>query len=67
MEESSDLPSDPSELQVVIEEAESRLASLQEKMAEEASKLERYKVSTLSLSLSLSLSPSQPHTPLHTY
>ena len=47
MEESSELPSDPVELQTVIEEAESQLATLQEKMAEEASKLERYKVCCL--------------------
>ena len=45
MEDSSGLPSDPAELQTVIEEAETQLASLQEKMAEETSKLERYKVS----------------------
>ena len=44
MEDSGDLPSDPTELQTVIEEAESRLATLQEKVAQETCKLERYKV-----------------------
>ena len=44
MEDSSGLPSDPEELQTVIEEAESRLATLQDKVAQENSKMERYKV-----------------------
>jgi ubiquitin carboxyl-terminal hydrolase L5 len=47
MEDSSGLPSDPAELQTVIEEAETQLASLQEKMAEETSKLERYKLENI--------------------
>ena len=44
MEDSTELPSDPEQLQVVIEEAESQLAVLQTKIAEEDSKMERYKV-----------------------
>ena len=44
MEDSGGLPSDVEELQTVIEEEESRLATLREKMAQENSKRERYKV-----------------------
>ena len=44
MEDSGGLPSDVEELQTVIEEEESRLATLREKMAQESSKRERYKV-----------------------
>ena len=44
MEDSSELPNDPEQLQVVIEEAESQLAVLQTKIAEEDNKMERYKV-----------------------
>ena len=46
MEDSSGLPSNPEELQTVIEEAESRLATLQDKLAQENSKMENYKVYT---------------------
>ena len=45
MDDSSGLPSDPEELQTVIEEAESRLTMLQERIAEENIKMERYRVS----------------------
>ena len=45
MEDSCDLPNNPEELQVVIEETESQLASLQVKVTEEEVKMERYKVS----------------------
>lgn len=45
MEDSSELPLDPEELQVVIEEAEAQLATLQDKLVQENSKMERYKVS----------------------
>ena len=45
MDDSSGLPSDPEELQTVIEEAESRLTMLQERIAEENVKMERYRVS----------------------
>ena len=45
MEDSSDLPSDPAELQTVIEDTEAQIASLQEKINEESCKMERYKVS----------------------
>lgn len=45
MEDSSQLPSDPEELQGVIEEAETRLATLQDKLTQENCKRERYRVS----------------------
>ena len=44
MEDSSELPSDPEELQAVIEEAETKLATLQDKLSQENCKRERYKV-----------------------
>lgn len=44
MEDSSELPSDPEELQAVIEEAETKLATLQEKLSQENCKREGYKV-----------------------
>ncbi len=44
-EDSSDLPMDPEELQMVIEDAESRTVFLQHCIAEEEAKMERYRVS----------------------
>ena len=45
MDESSDLPSDPEQLANIIEEAENKVVTLQAKIAEEESKMERYRVS----------------------
>lgn len=45
MEDSNQLPTDPEELQGVIEEAEARLATLHDKLSQENCKRERYKVS----------------------
>jgi len=39
-----DLPSDPEQLQTVIEEAEERVIILQGKIAQEEAKMENYKV-----------------------
>ena len=44
MEDSSDLPSDPEELQAVIEEAESQIAALHDTLSEENTKTARYRV-----------------------
>ena len=44
MEDSGDLPSDPEELQAVIEEAESRIAALHDRLSEENTKMARYRV-----------------------
>ena len=44
MEDSSGLSCDVDELQVVIEDSEASLTTLQEKMAQENTKIERYKV-----------------------
>ena len=44
MEDSGDLPSDPEELQAVIEEAESRIAALHDRLSEENTKMSRYRV-----------------------
>lgn len=51
MEDSSELPTDPEELQAVIEEAETRLTTLQDRLSQENCKRERYKVRTCTCSL----------------
>ena len=47
MEDSCQLPNNLEELQVVIEEADSQLNTLQAKVTEEEVKMERYKVGLL--------------------
>ena len=44
MEDSSGLPSDPEELQTVIEEAESRITALHDRLSDENTKMSRYRV-----------------------
>ena len=44
MEDSSGLPDDLETLQMIIEEADAKVLSLQGRMAQEEAKMERYKV-----------------------